>query len=124
METLKQHQQICDELHALTLEENRHLQAHRTPPPAEMTGRKRVLLGRLDTNLGLLRSHGAGPEGDRTARRTVIDATRTRVLQILQLDRENEQLLLRHSLNRQAGATETPSLLPAHLLRKIYQPAG
>jgi flagellar biosynthesis/type III secretory pathway chaperone len=124
METLKQHQQICDELHALILEENRHLQAHRVPPNAAMTERKRLLLGRLDTNLAALRATGAAPAGERATRRTVIDATRARVLQILQLDRENEQLLLRFSLSRQPGATETPSLLPAHLLRKIYQPAG
>ena len=43
-----------------------------------------------------------------------------KVLQILQLDRENEQLLLRFSLTSNRVASPAPSL-PAGMLQKIYQ---
>jgi hypothetical protein len=52
--------------------------------------------------------------------RTQLENTRARILQILQLDKENEQLLLRCSLN---GARPSPSGVPAAsvtMLQKIY----
>ena len=123
MEALQQHQQLCDELHQLALDENRFLQQHRRAPDAPLLERKRVLLGRLDETLATLRS--ASREGVTAANfRQAVEKTRSRILQILQLDRENEQLLLRFSLTgNRLAASPTPAA-DASVLQKIYQRHG
>lgn len=115
-QALQQHQQVCDELHALSLEENSFLQQHRHAPGSDFAARKKALIERLDTVLEGLR---AAPKGslNEPSLRAALDATRARVLQILQLERENEQLLLRASLSR----TPTSSTFSAAMLEKIYQ---
>jgi len=54
--------------------------------------------------------------------RGALDKTRSRILQILQLDRENEQLLTRFSLASGAGGAlnTAPQAPPAGMLQKIY----
>ena len=122
MEALHQHLQVCDDLHALILEENNFLQQNRRAPDAPLLERKRTLLERLDHTLTALR---AAPRDGNTGSpwRQALDKTRTRILQILQLDRENEQLLLRCSLatNRTPAAVTAPSV---GMLQKIYQRHG
>jgi len=123
MEALQQHQQLCDELHQLALEENRFLQQHRRAPDAPLVERKRALLARLDETLGALRA--ASREGVTASNfRQAVEKTRSRILQILQLDRENEQLLLRFSLTgNRLAAPAAPAADPS-VLQKIYQRHG
>lgn len=120
MQALQQHQQVCDELHTLALDENRHLQQHRRAPDAPLLERKRSLLSRLDETLLALRT--ASREGVSASDfRQAIEKTRSRILQILQLDKENEQLLLRFSLTgNRVTATSAPAASPS-VLQKIYQ---
>ncbi len=119
-QALQQHQQLCDELHELTLEENRFLQQHQRAPDSALLDRKRALLARLDETLAALR---AAPRDGTPAPafRQAVDKTMARVLQILQLDRENEQLLLRCSLSNNRVPGAAPATLPAGMLQKIYQ---
>jgi hypothetical protein len=119
MEALQQHQQICDELHAHALAENRFLQQERRPPDTAMLAYKRTLLERLDETLQALRMAPKANE-QRSAWRQALDATRARILQILQLERENEQLLLRYSLTGGRLSDPVPGL-PNGMLQKIYQ---
>lgn len=120
LEALQQHQTLCHDLHQLALEENRHLQQHRSPPGADLLDRKRALLARLDETLTALREAPRGGSG--TEFRTALEQTRARILQILQLDRENEQLLLRYSLGASRPATPAAAPTPpASVLQKIYQ---
>ena len=122
MQALQQHQELCNELHQLALEENSFLQLHRRTPDATLLEKKKALLARLDETLAALRAqprHSA--EG--APFRTALDKTRARILQILQLDKENEQLLLRYSLAGPSGgvaATTVASPSPS-ILQKIYQ---
>lgn len=116
-QALQLHQQTCDELHELALEENRFLHQHQRAPDAAFLDRKRALLARLDESLAALRA-AEKDEAQAPAVRQSLDKARARVLQILQLDKENEQLLLRHSLS--AGRPANPTV-PAGLLQKIYQ---
>lgn len=121
LEALQQHQQLCDELHELALEENRFLQQNRRAPDAALLDRKRALLGRLDEALNALRS-APRDGGSDSAFKQALEKARTRILQILQLDRENEQLLLRYSLT--GGQPERTAASPAaapSMLQKIYQ---
>lgn len=121
LEALQQHQQLCDELHTLALEENRFLQQHQRTPDSALLDKKRSLLARLDETLAALRS--APREGlNAPSFRQALEKTRSRILQILQLDKENEQLLLRVSLsgNRLPSASTATAASPS-LLQKIYQ---
>jgi hypothetical protein len=117
-EALHQHHQLCDELHECALEENRFLRQHQRPLSAELVERKRVLLGKLDQSLADLRGVPAGRVREPETR-DLLEHTRARILQILQLDKENEQLLLRFSLSgpKPAATAGNPS---SALLQKIY----
>jgi len=119
-ETLQQHLQVCDELYQLAHEENRHLKEHRRAPDAALLDRKRALLERLDQSLTSLRTGPTDSPTDRDTRQ-LVEKVRSRILQILQLDKENEQLLLRVSLSRglEPAATPVPAASPA-MLQKIY----
>jgi hypothetical protein len=113
MEALQQHQLICDELYELSQEENRFLQQHQRPASPELVDRKRGLLARLDDALATLR--GVSPKDAHAPQaRGALDRARSRILQILQLDRENEQLLTRYSLGAgpvRPAAAAHPGLL-------------
>ncbi|HYD84350.1 MAG TPA: hypothetical protein VEA63_09860 [Opitutus sp.] len=116
-ETLHQHQQLCDELHQCALEENRFLRQHQRPLSSEFVDRKRTLLTKLDASLLALRAVPAGRLKEPETR-DLLEQTRARILQILQLDKENEQLLLRFSL---AGPRPASTGMPSSaLLQKIY----
>lgn len=119
-ETIQAHQALCDEIHRHALEENRFLRQHQRAPGADFLERKRQMLEKLDTSLAALRAFPAGSARDPEIR-TQLENTRARILQILQLDKENEQLLLRCSLSgarvTTPGAAPTPSV---SMLQKIY----
>jgi len=124
-QALQQHQDLCNELHQLALEENSFMQQHRRAPDAALLEKKKTLLARLDETLTALREIPRGNLEGGAAFRAALDKTRARILQILQLDRENEQLLLRVSLSN-AGMTAQPTPMApnASMLQKIYQRHG
>jgi hypothetical protein len=116
-ETLRQHQAVCDELYQCVLDENRHLRQHMTPPDEAQVSRKRALLTRLDEALDAMREIPA--ETARDAKIAAqIENGRARILQILQLERENEQLLLRCSAP--GLRAKPPAASAAGMLQKIY----
>ncbi len=115
---LHQHHALCDEIHQAVLDENRFLRQYQRVPDAALLERKRSLLEKLDVSLAALRALPAASVRDPEAR-AQLEQTRGRILQILQLDKENEQLLLRCSL----GANARPAAGPApsvSMLQKIY----
>ncbi|MDB6093951.1 MAG: hypothetical protein JWM32_1513 [Verrucomicrobia bacterium] len=118
--TLQQHQQLCDEIHQCVMDENRFLRQHQRVPDAALLARKRSLLEQLDISLAALRTLPAASVRD-PATQASLEKTRARILQILQLDKENEQLLLRSSLAsaHSGGAQAAPAPATA-LLQKIY----
>lgn len=117
---LQQHQDLCNELHQLALEENSFLQQHRRAPDAPLLEKKKALLARLDESLAALRKvPRSGDEGAQF--RPLLEKTRAKILQILQLDKENEQLLLRFSLSHANPAAPTPVTPSQSMLQKIYQ---
>jgi hypothetical protein len=120
LQALQQHHQLCDDLHALALEENRFLQQNQRPPDAALLERKRTLLARLDETLLALRT-AEGQTDNQLALRQALEKTRARILQVLQLEKENEQLLLRFSLGGSRSTAPAPTLMPAGMLQKIYQ---
>ena len=121
-EALQNHLSLCDEIHQLALEENRFLKQNQRPPDAALLERKRGLLVRLDESLTAIKSGAAPtPAAGRPdpARKEIIEKARAKILQILHLDRENEQLLLRFSLGARPAAPVVPTP-PASQVQRIY----
>jgi hypothetical protein len=116
-EALLQHRQICDELYQLALEENRFMQEHRRPADAVILEKKRALSARMDIALEALRASPSGSARD-PEMKAALEKARERVMQIMQLDRENEQLLTRFSLGTTAPAPAAPA--QPGMLKKIY----
>jgi hypothetical protein len=87
-------------------------------PESPLLDRKRAASARLDDTLAALRA--VPPTGARDpAARTALEATRARILQILQIEKDNEQLLLRYSLSGTTVAPGSPAV-SAGMLQKIY----
>jgi hypothetical protein len=121
---LRDHLHTCDELHQLALEENRFLKQHQRIPDLPLLERHQALIDRLETSLAGLRNGGAAqvpadPEL-RANRAGLIAQARDRLLQILHLLRENEQLVLRHSMG--PGRVTAPVTPPSvSRLQKLYE---
>jgi hypothetical protein len=120
-EAIQEHHKLCDEIHQCVLDENRFLRQQQRAPDAAFLERKRALLTRLDTTLAALREIPAASARTPEAK-AQLENTRARILQILQLDKENEQLLLRCSLaaTRPAGAPPAAPTPSVTMLQKIY----
>jgi hypothetical protein len=119
-QSIQEHHALCDEIHQCVLDENRFLRQQQRAPDAALLERKRTLLARLDASLTALRALPAASAREPELR-AQLEKTRARILQILQLDKENEQLLLRCSLA--AARPSSPSSPPAAsvtMLQKIY----
>lgn len=118
-EAIREHQQLCDEIHQCVLDENRFLRQQQRAPDATLLDRKRELLARLDTTVAALRTVPAASARDPELR-AQLEKTRARILQILQLDKENEQLLLRCSLAPSRPSADAPPTASVTMLQKIY----
>ena len=103
------------------LDENRFLRQEQRAPDAALIQRKSAILAKLDTSLAALRAVPAASVRD-PEMRAALEKTRARILQVLQLDKENEQLLLRCSLtaSRPTGASAPAPAPSVSMLQKIY----
>jgi hypothetical protein len=119
LRAIQEHHQLCDEIHQCVLDENRFLRQHQRVPDAPLTERKRSLLQKLDQTLAALRTVPAASARDPETRNQ-LEKTRARILQILQLDKENEQLLLRCSLTSGRPAPSPTASASVAMLQKIY----
>ena len=126
-ETLQSHLTLCDELYQLTLEENRFLKQQQRVTETALLERKRDLLARLDASLAAIKAGNTEPPPLRPdpVRRETVERARAKLLQILHLDRENEQLLLRFSLGvRPAKPTLAAPVAAPSRLQRLYERHG
>lgn len=127
-EVLERHQQICDDLYQLALEENQFLQEKKRPYGADLLGRRQALLDQLTTNLDALKQAFAPAPGEAKELAVLREKVRARILQIIHLDRETEKLILRYSLQNRSGAPAAgPASAPpvgnvARLYGKVLNP--
>jgi hypothetical protein len=108
----------CDEAYSLSLAENRHLKETGRPPADDLRTRKETLLNRLNTILPTL--HEYRPNHLTSDAREEVARLRERILQTLHLDRENEQLLLRGSLQRPGTTRVTHTPPPTSAAARAY----
>lgn len=105
---LREHLNICSELHALLLEESRLLRATNSTPDEQFLGRKRTFLPRLDGSLAKLKELNENGTSFSREESELVEEGRRRLLQIMILDRENERLLLRAAVPQQTRAAYAP----------------
>lgn len=115
-QVLLEHDSVCQDVHQCVLDENRFLRQYERAPNAAMIERKTALRARLETSLAAIRELPAASAHD-VDTRALLEKTRSRILQVLHLDRENEQLLLRCSLSARRVTPAAPS---SSLLQYIY----
>ncbi|HRE83020.1 MAG TPA: hypothetical protein PLN52_18385 [Opitutaceae bacterium] len=122
-DTLHGHLQLCEELHQLALEENRFIKENQRAPDHALLERRKALLERLDASLLKIKDPATtalpAERAQRDQRRDVVEKSRTRILQILHLQKENEQLVLRYSLGTPKLTSPAPTLPTTHL-QKLY----
>jgi hypothetical protein len=114
-QALENYVALLREVHELALAENSRLRANQ-PLDAAFLARKRALGARLDVALQFLRDCTPAAPEDRELARTLQSQLQERLLQIIMLDRENETLLLKTSLQR--ISIKTPAVPTA--VRQTY----
>ena len=109
-ESLNTHTALCEEIYNLMIEENRHLRSAGQPPADALLSRKSALLGTLSFSLERLRAGLAEALPTSAEIRHCVQGAQKTIMKALLLDRENEQLLLKCTMQRRAPV---PSLRPA-----------
>ena len=106
-ESLNTHTALCEEIYDLMLEENRHLRSSGKPPADALLSRKGALLGTLSFSLERMRAALAGALPTSAELRQCVQRAQQTILKALLLDRENEQLLLKCTMQKRPAAPAT-----------------
>ena len=122
-EVLERHRQICDDLYQLALEENQFLQEKKRPFGVDLLERRQALLDQLTTNLDSLKQALAPAPREAKGLAELREKVRSRILQIIHLDRETEKLILRYSLQSRSGAPSSGAA-PAQLAGSVARLYG
>ena len=121
-ETLNTHSALCEEIYDLMIEENRHLRGSGQPPADALLSRKSALLGTLSFSLERLRAGLAEAVPTSAEIRKCVQHAQKTIMKALLLDRENEQLLLKCTMQRRPAV---PAYRPAaSQLQKAYGQAA
>ena len=94
-DVIKDHLLLCEQVHALLLEENTWLKTEKRAPEMELIERKQKILPLLDeslANLKKLKPEYFSPFDDS---KKLVNESHSKFLQVFYLDRENEELLLK-----------------------------
>jgi hypothetical protein len=121
MEVIQRHGALCEEVYDFLLEENRRYRQLGKPLNSGLIEKKRSLLARLNESLDGLR--GIGRQGG-VARSSVLKKAVERaqrvLLRTMLLDKENEQLFLKHALSASPGAFQIIPKPTAKQVQKKY----
>lgn len=129
-EVLERHQRICDDLYQLSLDENKFLLEKKRPFGPDLLDRRQTLLDQLTANLETLKQAMAPAPGLAREVAELKEKVRQRILQIIHLDRENEKLILRYSLQSRGGPANASAPTPppvgsvARLYGKVLPPGS
>ena len=103
-ESLTTHTTLCEEIYNLMIEENRHLRSSGQPPAEALLSRKGALLGSLSFSLERFRAALADSLPTTAEIRKCAKKAQQTIMKALLLDRENEQLLLKCTMQRRTAA--------------------
>jgi hypothetical protein len=110
LDAIQSHVALCEDVYAFMLEENRFLKNTSRSIPQKMLDRKRSLLSALDDSL----------QSMRMVRKAAARAQQV-ILRAMLLDRENEQLLLKHALASRGGKVQVVDRPRAGEVEKRYK---
>jgi hypothetical protein len=118
---------VCEELLLLVERENELLRTHQSPPIAEFAQRRKTLLPQLEQSLAQLKHHRLNWQRLRAEERehtpevaSLIRLNQDLIMRVMMLDRENEQLLLRHGLVAPPAPVPAPPQ-PLHFVAELYR---
>lgn len=115
-ESLNTHAALCEEIYDLMIEENRHLRSSGQPPADALLSRKSTLLGTLSFSLERIRAALTQSMPTSSEIRQAVQRAQQTILKALLLDRENEQLLLKCTMQKRPVAVASRPAM-AHLQR-------
>lgn len=121
---LEHYNSLCDELDSFMHEENSHLRTNGSDG-SQLVDRKRGILAKVEAALNQLRAAGPVRSAEHAASCEVRKRVMAKILKLLLLSRESEQLLLKSSLHS-APRPEAPKADPARLANayKTRKPAS
>lgn len=115
---LEHHLEISEQVHKLLLEENSLLKQEHAAPDASFLEKKQVLLDELTQSLDAVKQMRKHQSVFSESEKDMIRTAQNRTMQGLYLDRENEQLLLKHSVD--TPAPEMKRSVTEERLRAAY----
>jgi hypothetical protein len=116
------HATLCEEIYNLLLDENRVLRGAGELEKSGILDKKRMLLNALDNSLQEMRqAAGAAKVAKTPALRSVAAKAQRVLLKAMLLDKENEQLLLKHALSSSSGDVQIIPKPTAKQVKKRYE---
>jgi len=116
------HSLLCEEVYNLLIEENRVLRGSGSMEAWEVLEKKRLLLRALEDSLSTMRQASSVVKAPKTPALKAVAAKAQRVLlKAMLLDKENEQLLLKHALSSSSGDLQIIPKPTARQVRKRYE---
>lgn len=116
------HSTLCEEVYNLLLDENRILRGSGELERSGLLEKKRMLLSALDASLQRMRQEaGASAVKKTPALRSVAAKAQRVLLKAMLLDKENEQLLLKHALSSSSGEVQIIPKPTAKQVKKRYE---
>jgi hypothetical protein len=116
------HGTLCEEVYSLLLEENRILRGSGELEKSGVLDKKRMLLNALDNSLQQMRQAARATAVAKTpVLKTVATKAQRVLLKAMLLDKENEQLLLKHALSSSSGEIQIIPKPTAKQVKKRYE---
>lgn len=116
------HGTLCEEVYNLLLEENRILRGAGELEQSGVLDKKRMLLSALDSSLQQMRQAARAATVAKTpALKSVATKAQRVLLKAMLLDKENEQLLLKHALSSSSGEVQIIPKPTAKQVKKRYE---
>ena len=94
-EVLKQHLELCNDVHRLLLEENTWLKVQKKVTEMKFLEEKKVIVQRLEDSLSNLKKLKPEYFSPFDNSKQLVSDSHSKLLQIFYLDRENEELLVK-----------------------------
>jgi hypothetical protein len=122
LDSIESHSALCEEVYEFLLEENRIYRRSGRPLADGILERKRFLLSALTGSLERLRTVGRnGGVAKSSLLKTAAAKTQRILLRAMLLDKENEQLLLKHALASKPGSVQIIPKPTARQVQRRYQ---
>jgi hypothetical protein len=122
VEAVFAHSALCEEVYSFLLEENRVLRSSGRLMQQGILEKKKMLLSALEESLGRVKASSRSGKVPKTAALRAATSKAQRILlKSMLLDKENEQLLLKHALSSSSGEVNILPKPTANQVRRRYE---